>query len=164
MTAYFSIHLHCCWWLWVGAVKVKITVFNQPPRHMVNAECLCQSCYYRHVLVVPTGFENRLLDDHKTDQLDNFVLALFHLCTLYIQERPYLETRSDCVFMFEYLLCYCSSLFLYDYTGLRETWSDCVHVRYVLCYCSKSISVLKELRETWSVCVFMFVVFAVLLQ
>ena len=66
------------------------------------------------------------------------------------------DSKWLCVHV-RYLLCYCSK-FLY-YTGLRETWSDCVFMFGMCCVIAVSLFLYyTELRETWSDCVFMFIV------
>ena len=149
-------------------------------RWMLN---VCQSCYYRHVLVVPTGSKmktgcsaitrqtGQLCDYPKTDcasfislhpmlQWDSrhreyYQLTQTAVHLAYTGLRPYLETRSDCVFMFGICCVIAVSLFLY-YTELRETWSDCVFMFGICCVIAVSLFLYYTgLRETWSDCVFM---------
>ena len=89
------------------------------------------------------------------DRLDNFVLALFHCAPCIYRTTALLgDSKWLCVHV-RYLLCYCSK-FLY-YTGLRETWSDCVFMFGMCCVIAVSLFLYyTELRETWSDCVFMF--------
>ena len=106
-------------------------------RWMLN---VCQSCYYRHVLVVPTGSKMKTGCSTITRQTGQLCASFISLCTLYIQAllRPYLETRSDCVFMFGICCVIAVSLFLY-YTELRETWSDCVFMFGICCVIAVSL-------------------------
>ena len=124
-------------------------------RWMLN---VCQSCYYRHVLVVPTGSKMKTGCSTITRQTGQLCASFISLCTLYIQDYGLTwrlkVTDWLCVHV-RYLLCYCSK-FLY-YTGLRETWSDCVFMFDMCCVIAVSLFLYyTELRETWSDCVFMF--------
>ena len=138
-------------------------------RWMLN---VCQSCYYRHVLVVPTGSKMKTGCSTITRQTGQLCASFISLCTLYIQDygltwRLEVTVCSvDCVIAvsfhtgLKWLCVICCviavSLFLY-YTGLRETWSDCVFMFGMCCVIAVSLFLYyTELRETWSDCVFMF--------
>ena len=124
---------------------------------MLISTCTCQ--YVIIAFVVPTGC-TKMKARRSQDRLDNFVLAVFHCAPCYTGLRPYLETRSDCVFMFgiccviavsfsiiqdygrlEVTVCSCSVfavLLQYLFLYYTATWdlSDCVFSKSLLCYCS----------------------------